>query len=376
MKNIIFIIIISFFISCKNKEQVRIDTSKIKPSKVFKTFGNKNNYFYAFATQNTNSLLIRLKLRGIDEGVSIFNIYSKNRKDIKLDQTQLRELKRIRGFYYKNKDSIFFIGLTKILIVNNQGKTIYSNFFNSPTDNNYFPISCSNTSPPFIFKRKIFFNKLIDGFPDNNYYRQNTLLSFDLNKDKLKLHNNTSYPLSLFNKCWFLNELNVFNAYDNKDLLVYSFPVNDSLFIYSLSKDKIIKKIYAKTQYKRNKTTPANCNEIWNYSAYYKYVYNNFLFRNIIFDKYRDIFYRLVFQPKPNYDLKKKFNSLDIPFSIQVFDHNFKMLGESEVLNLKPTYIYFDYFVTKEGLWLSTNNPKNPAYNEDELHFELFSINK
>ncbi len=50
------------------------------------------------------------------------------------------------------------------------------------------------------------------------------------------------------------------------------------------------------------------------------------------------------------------------------------LLGESKALNIKPTYIYFDFFVTKEGLWLSTNNPKNPAYNEDELHFELFSI--
>ena len=59
-----------------------------------------------------------------------------------------------------------------------------------------------------------------------------------------------------------------------------------------------------------------------------------------------------------------------------VLDKDLNIIYESEIFNKTPKFVPFDYFVSEEGLWISTNNPENPNYNEDELSFELFEFKK
>jgi len=118
------------------------------------------------------------------------------------------------------------------------------------------------------------------------------------------------------------------------------------------------------------------CDAVWNHQTANKHINENYLYANIIYNPFKKRYYRFVYLPNKDYNPNKNFEITDVKFAIMVFDKDFNHIADSKILNLKPTYIPFDYFVTKEGLWLSTNNPKNPTYNEDELHFELFSIYK
>jgi len=371
----IFLLFIACQSSQKNKENIPQSKITIMPTDSTLVLENKGNYYYAFSSQFKDSLLFRLKLRSGKDGLSIYNIYTKKRKDIVLNNSEVRDLKKIRGFSYINKDSILFIGRTKIVIANSDAKVIFNNFFNNPTKTDYFPIECSNYSPPFVINNKVFFNKLIDAFTNNLFMHQDILLDFDLKERNLATNKNTDYPDSYLNKCWLLPDMHVSRTIaDKKGNLVFSFPIIDSLFIYSLDQQKVIKKIYAKSRFKNKEVDQVDCDKIWDNVYYYKHYYDNILYSIIIFDPYRELFYRIVSLPKPDYDLKAKFKQLNIPFSIQIFDKDYNLIGESDILNLTPRYVRFDYFVSKEGLWISTNNPENPNYNEDELHFELFKI--
>lgn len=62
------------------------------------------------------------------------------------------------------------------------------------------------------------------------------------------------------------------------------------------------------------------------------------------------------------------------PFSIQVFDKNLSLVSETPFPANK--YHPFDYFITSEGIYISTSHPLNPEIKEDEMKFELLKFVK
>ncbi|MEM9299444.1 MAG: DUF4221 family protein [Bacteroidota bacterium] len=105
---------------------------------------------------------------------------------------------------------------------------------------------------------------------------------------------------------------------------------------------------------------------------YFKYYVLNGAYNSIIYDKYRDIYYRFVILPdNPNEEIDwlraKKHPKRS---SIIILDNEFRVLGET-LLPKDKHYIY-NSFVSRDGLYISNSHLDNPEIKEDILTFTLF----
>ena len=96
-------------------------------------------------------------------------------------------------------------------------------------------------------------------------------------------------------------------------------------------------------------------------------------YHNIMYDKYRDVYYRIVELP---YELKQNESPFDTPtgreFSVIIFDKDLNIIGETKFPGSK--YFYKMSFVGRDGLYISENNLANPEFDEDKLVFACFKL--
>ena len=96
-------------------------------------------------------------------------------------------------------------------------------------------------------------------------------------------------------------------------------------------------------------------------------------YHNIMYDKYRDVYYRIVELP---YELKPNESLFDTPkgreFSIIIFDKDLNIIGETKFPGNK--YLYKMSFIGRDGLYISENNEANPEFDEDKLVFACFKL--
>ena len=100
---------------------------------------------------------------------------------------------------------------------------------------------------------------------------------------------------------------------------------------------------------------------------------NNDLYGIILYDKYRDCFYRFFY---PGYTDDKVYSIEKLrmlrhsrPFTgVMVLDKDLNVIGE-HVFDKFQVYAYSNVFVGEEGLYLSLNNVNSPDYDEDHLKY-------
>lgn len=96
-------------------------------------------------------------------------------------------------------------------------------------------------------------------------------------------------------------------------------------------------------------------------------------YHNIMYDKYRNVYYRIARHP---YQLEANESPFDDPngqeFSIIIFDKDFNIIGETKFPGNK--YLYKMSFVGRDGLYISENNLANPDFDEDKLVFACFKL--
>ena len=101
------------------------------------------------------------------------------------------------------------------------------------------------------------------------------------------------------------------------------------------------------------------------------------VYGNIIYDKYRNVYYRFAF---PEVEMGNERNYLDIyhngrkQFSIIILDKDMNIVGET----LFPEYTYNPYllFIRKDGLYMSISHFKRPDFNENVLRFQKIELIK
>ena len=153
--------------------------------------------------------------------------------------------------------------------------------------------------------------------------------------------------------------------------IVYSFALEDNLYKQNLhtgkvarymAKSRVISEIeLVKLSLNSEETAKKNC-EMASYG-------------NILYDKFRKVYYRFVF---PKTSLGKEDNYIEIlqsgrkEFSIMILDQDFNLLGE--VLFPPFTYLPQICFINKDGLYISVNHFKRKDYSDDILRFQLINL--
>ena len=99
---------------------------------------------------------------------------------------------------------------------------------------------------------------------------------------------------------------------------------------------------------------------------------------NLLYDKYRDVYYRIAFPQTEIED--KQINTMELMrygrkvFSIIILDNQFNIIGET----LFPAYTYNSnlIFIREDGIYISNSHFMNPEFSDDILSFHKFELKR
>ena len=200
----------------------------------------------------------------------------------------------------------------------------------------------------------------------------NNLIITTIDTKNNKTEFNVGYPPSYRKGNWGQDFYKyTFWCYNHTNsTFIISFP-NDH-YIYSYQTDFTnAKKIYAGSSYAGNIKSlvyPSGI-PIPNKMEYAHY-FEQYYYRSIIYDKYRNVYYRIVEHPWKNYNNKIDTKDWLKSISIIILDSEFNVMGE-KLLGMEYRFAYFNFFITKEGLFLNKETD-----NDDEMVYSLLTIKK
>lgn len=150
---------------------------------------------------------------------------------------------------------------------------------------------------------------------------------------------------------------------------VCSFTTDHNLFIVN-SDGNQVREVSGKSQYFNEiPALPADLNM----NSYLNNYYRSPRYGSLVYDSYREIYYRFAYPgAEIDPDNMERYKE-PVQFSIIIFDKDLRKLGETMLP--KNTYLMNNFFIGKEGLYLSKNHPYNEAdFDEDFLTFEIFNV--
>ncbi len=159
----------------------------------------------------------------------------------------------------------------------------------------------------------------------------------------------------------------------NDTNFVYSFFFDEKIKVVSLSGD-VLRTVSAKSRY-LDRFDLSNQNV--DLASLPKILCQIPFYGNLIYDKYRDVYYRFVY---PETEVQPDDNAMDIwqlgrtKFSIMILNKEFEVVGET--LFPENTYASNHFFIREDGLYLSTSFVKNPNFSDDKLCFRRIELVK
>lgn len=156
---------------------------------------------------------------------------------------------------------------------------------------------------------------------------------------------------------------------------IYSFDADEDLYI-TLPPHKDIERKKAKSKYVDNVTVFRSNEE--DFQKLIKAQCEHASYDKILYDKYRDVYYRFVYPPCEVDDYSGYYVDLlrsgRKSFSIIILDNQLDIIGETSL----PAYTYNPNlsFLLEDGLYISLNHIKNPDYSDDILHFQKLELKR
>jgi Domain of unknown function (DUF4221) len=224
-----------------------------------------------------------------------------------------------------------------------------------------------STIQPLLRKDSIVYSlgfALMEGKFNNNDFRF-VLCASSRNEKKFYVN----YPKSYYGKNWGGTYLRMVYATNVKDsLIVVSFPASNELAVFNVltnttryidcfpNIDSVVTPVSTMKDLKIKQIDIA------------KHFFKQYSFQGIIFDKYRNIFYRILFKPIAMKNKAK--NSIgNLAPQILVYDSTFKYLGFTQIDG--NIYSNSTYLVHPKGLFVQKINDSN---DEEHIYFDLFAF--
>ena len=374
---ILFIFLCS---SCKyeQKEGKKYNYSLLSTGKI-KSFPldseTRYNMFYMYVFEDENN---RNYLSFLNYGTNqiLFYDFETNEYLFKVDfeREGPNGINVISGYYIKDFNNIYlssytYSGLLKV----DTAKQIVQKIPYGTTDEGYKILSSYTPSshpyiPPVMIEDKI-------------YITQSASRIYPINKTPISvvvdstLKSYKQHPLDytvLTEKQKESKDTRFSRVFNGRDF-VYSFYVDENIFITSINHDSI-KKVKVKSEYINNIPLDSPSEDFRKGAKENLEVAR---YGDLLYDKYRDVYYRFAYHSvslEDNIQWRGKAVYGRKKFSIIILDKDYKIIGET----LFPEGVYNSYvsFVHKDGLYISRDYQMNYNQSEDFLTFELFDLTK
>ncbi|HMN90876.1 MAG TPA: DUF4221 family protein [Saprospiraceae bacterium] len=309
-------------------------------------------------------------------------VYDLEKKEIakimRFEREGPEKLYKIQGFTVLSADSVYLATelAGKLYLVNGNGKIVQQLIFADTEDlrnaNNYTSMNSKYTNDLYRIHSDSFLIPLKTPFmPGSSAQSGDEVYSiFRVVNTRNQTYRNTGLqaPKALFvagkNPLPFLH----CSTYDGEKLY-YSFESDHN--IYYSADFKTATAIEAASMYK-TKFQPLNPN-----MTPYEYYARIFFYSHLIYDPYRNLFYRVVKLPiREDHQSNDEYRTeYEYPprFSIMILDKNGRTLHE-QLFEDTGLNMYI-MFVGKQGLYISASSPANPAFDEQALLFDIYAYN-
>lgn len=170
-----------------------------------------------------------------------------------------------------------------------------------------------------------------------------------------------------------VNDANIlhknFHIISKRNKIIMSFDLSSVIFVSTDNGEW--EKYDLNSKYVVKKFRRPSSSEVYDFC---KQIVESPCIESMAYDKYRDVYYRFIY---PGIDTTSDDDIMLIQkifrvFSVMVLDKDFNVIGET--LMPEKTYNPNMYFINEDGLWISTNNPENPNFEEDAINFDLFTL--
>lgn len=287
----------------------------ITPTKIA-SFDNNTFYYYLNWEKNklysynieTDTLINEADVSSVSEFIS----FRRN--------TQVQWLKNNLIVFFSNEDQ-------KLILVDTIGEIVQIiNTSEEDIEEPYVSVSYFDRTFGY-YQNNVFFNKAYVDFVLSEkedyikYYSRPMVVSINL-LDKTKNHF-LKAPSSYQDGNSF-GSFDIYNCVGGDNELIFSFPSNDSLFVY---KDfKLVKKVYA-GNLKKHEFQPYDVSKNNNLALKRKYNITKPFYQKIVYDSYRNLFFR-VFKKESPYLNEDGTVKRDYNWSLIVLNYNFEVIGE------------------------------------------------
>jgi hypothetical protein len=293
---------------------------------------------------------------------------------ITIEDNNKNHKKKFQGFYYHNRDSIFLFHFSPtVSLINSKGKIIKQyGLIKNPKGTllENLPLNgfySSSTNQGFYSKDTLYLNSVVLG--GNKIVKKKIQILLNTRNGTVGLremempkiyrgHNLGNSDYNLYSTA--------FNPLENK--IIYSFPADENLIvrnIHSSSKVDVFANStfvhfineYSTGKYKNEVSDPM-----------IEHFMTSASFGNILYDRFRNRYYRIVFLPVNTRDLNyEEKNSPLKQLSIITLDQRFRYLGEIKLPESK--FQMYSAFVSKEGL-----NIQDRPVSDKTLDFTVLKI--
>ena len=331
-------------------------------------------YLYVFEDENKRNILSFLNY---NSNQILFYDFDTNKHILKVDfeREGPNGINAISGYYIQDFNNIYlssysYTGLIKV----DTAKHIIQKIPYGTTDSGYKIIPSYTASshpyvPPIIINDKIYITQpaVAHIHPIKETPLSVIIDSTNCSYKQLPLDYTVLTDNQIESK-----DTRFSRIFDGKNF-IYSFYIDEDILISSINHDSI-KKIKVKSKYINNIPLDAPSKD---FKKGAKENLEVARYGDLIYDKYRDVYYRFVY-PSVQLDDNVEWRGRAVygrkKFSIIILDKNFNIIGET----LFPEGIYNSYvfFVHKDGLYISKDYQMNYDQSEDFLTFELFNLIK
>lgn len=375
-----YLLFFLFIIGCKDNSQSFKNKYILEPGNdsiiipLDKNSRNLSYHIQYFIDEKTDFLaLLNLNSNSIE----IYNLNDRKLfKVIKIQKEGSNSFGEMTSFLIKDFDSILVMSTLprRIGIVDTSGNIIKKIPFNQDVENRNI-----QTTHPWSGHRPYLKDNLL--FITEEYYARESNGKLTETGQKRAFVGVTldiltgicktlplTYPEDLIGKDVFIMTMNRVLGYNNK--FVYHFGFLNNLFVTEDHNTFNVLPLESNYYLKFAEEAESGLQK----GVADMYVHDEV--QDILYDKYREQYYIII--RKRNELSTGKLNpnpSLLFPDCfIIILDKDLHHIGEVDFpIN---TYSFKMVFITEEGLYISTDNVKNPNFNEDYMRFELFKVSK